>query len=366
MKKSFWKKLILGQAGKKFSAWQIELTTRCSLHCRMCCREGQKSFSQKDMSLDDFKKILPHLKEVEAVVLEGWGESLLYPNLIECIRLVKKEGPRVGFVTGGKTLQETYIAELIQAEVDFIGFSFSGAKPETHDSIRVNSSLQDLLGSIHQFKEIMARLQRPNPKMHIVYLLLKDNIQEVPDLLRIARDLRIEKIILIHIALVSNDWQEEQRAFSRQGMEDDEKILQEAERMARDFKIQLQHPPLVPQDVAVCSENPLRNLYISVDGEVSPCVYLNPPLPSPFKRIFHGAEFQTEKVIFGNIFHEPFDRIWANPKYEEFRWCFEHRRKIFEELYASLWDRDRRKGLEKVSFPPPPRPCQTCYKIEGA
>ena len=45
-------------------------------------------------------------------------------------------------------------------------------------------------------------------------------------------------------------------------------------------------PPSLPTDVSLCDENPLKNLYISSDGEVSPCVYLYPPLPSPFKRIF--------------------------------------------------------------------------------
>ena len=52
------------------------------------------------------------------------------------------------------------------------------------------------------------------------------------------------------------------------------------------------------------------NLYISAEGEVSPCVYLYPPLPSPFKRIFCGKEYWIEKVSFGNIFRDSFSAIW--------------------------------------------------------
>ena len=364
MKKKFWENFLGGRPGKRFSAWQIELTSRCPLRCRMCCREGHPALARKDMSLEDFKRFLPYMQDVEAVVLEGWGESLLHPNLVDCIHLVKGAGTRVGFVTGGKTLNRAYISELVRAETDFIGFSLSGATSATHDSIRINSSLPDLLEHIQVFQETKAREKSPYPRLHVVYLLLKDNIAEVPALIRLALDLKIEEVVLIHIALVSNPWQEEQRIFSLDHGEDYRHIIREAQRLAEDFRIRLVVPPLAPQDVAVCSENPLRNLYISVDGGVSPCVYLNPPLLSPFKRIFHRTEFQTEKVVFGNILHEPFDQIWARPLYEEFRECFARRAGEFQELYASLWDRDKRK-VDPQPFSPPPTSCQTCYKIQG-
>ena len=365
MKKRFWKNFFPEHPGKTFSAWQIELTTRCPLRCRMCCREGQPGLSRKDMSLNDFKKILPYFKHVESVVLEGWGESLLHPDLLECIRLVKREGSRVGFVTSGKPLDRAYIAELVRAETDFIGFSLSGATAATHDSIRINSNLQDLLKHIQGFQEEKARHKCPYPRLHIVYLLLKDNIWEVPALLKLAKDLGIQDVVLIHLILVTNSWQEEQRVFGREGTKEFEKILLEAERMARDWKIQLHRPSTTSRDVAVCSENPLKNLYISVEGEVSPCVYLNPPLPSPFKRLFHGREVQVEKVIFGNLFQESLERIWNITGYVNFRGGFERRWKKFEDLYSSLWDRDRRKEFENGSLPTPPRPCQTCYKMLG-
>jgi len=365
MKKSFRKGFFQGRRRKPFSAWQIELTTRCPLRCKMCCREGHHGMARKDMSLEDFRKILPYLQEVESVVLEGWGESLLHPRLIDIIRLVKNEGTQVGFVTSGLTLTDEYVSELVQAGTDFIGFSLSGATPETHDSIRVNSHLPALTNHIRKFQEIKARGKTSLPRLHIVYLLLKNNIGELPILIRLAKDLGIGEVILIHMALISNAWQEEQRIFAREETEEYEKILAEAEKMARGLKITLQPPSLVPRDAAVCSENPLRNLYISVNGNVSPCVYLRPPVPPPFRRIFHGSEFRTEKVGFGNIFQNPFPEIWQNPQYEDFRACFSRRQEKMQEMTGVLLDPDKRKGMESFSLPPPPIPCRTCYKIEG-
>ncbi len=106
-----------------------------------------------------------------------------------------------------------------------------------------------------------------------------------------------------------------------------EEIVKQAETKARELKIRLKKPSLSAIDVPVCEENPLRNLYISADGEVSPCVYLYPPLPSPFKRIFCSKEYWQEKVSFGNIFGDPVSAIWNRGNYEQFRNRFSEREK---------------------------------------
>ena len=112
-------------------------------------------------------------------------------------------------------------------------------------------------------------------------------------------------------------------------------------------------PAVFPQDVAVCSENPLDNLYISVDGEVSPCVYLYPPVSSPFTRIYCDTEHPTPHVSFGNIFNEPFESIWNRKEYQEFRDAFIFRQKRWEEAYVSLLEM-RRPKIHLCPHPPPP------------
>ena len=389
---------------KPFYAWQIELTTRCPLRCKMCIREGIKDWHNADMSMDDFKKLIPYLKDVETVVLEGWGESLLHKNLIEIIRMAKAEGPRVGFVTSGKVLNRDYISEIINAGIDFIGFSLSGATPVTHNSIRINSDLKSLIGHIQTFNEIRREKKMEMPRLHIVYLMLKDNIYEVSELPQLAKDIGIEEIVLINLNHITNEWQEGQRVFrcnehphpnpppSRGrgklektlptinppspcgrglggGVEeqswDYELLIKEAEIKAKKLNISLRRPSLSPIEVSVCEENPLRNLYISVDGEVSPCVYLYPPVPSPFKRIFCSKEYQLEKVSFGNIFKEPFHTIWNSRGYVEFRNYFIKRKGKVEEMYSYLWDMERLKRFEMEPLPDPPEQCRICHKILG-
>ena len=349
----------------------------------MCIREEFRDWHSGDMNFDDFKRLLPYFKDVDKVVLEGWGESLLHKNLIEIIRLVKAENSEVGFVTSGMGLNKEYISELINAGVDFIGFSLSGASSRTHDSIRVNSDFQKLLGDIKTFNEIKSAKKLQKPKLHIVYLMLKDNIFEIPSLIGLAKGIGIEDVVLINLIHVTNEWQDEQRVFRcfksphppfdkggqggiiQKGEGVYEEILKEAEAKARELKIRLRKPSLSPVDVAVCEENPLRNLYISVDGEVSPCVYLYPPVSSPFKRIFCGDGYQIEKLSFGNIFREPFSSIWNKRGYVEFRNHFFIRKKSTGSLFPSFGDFRRKGSIEKEYLPEPSEQCKTCHKILG-
>jgi len=359
-------KFLRKKKKRPFSAWQIELTTRCPLRCKMCIRTESADWQSQNMSLEDFKKLLPYLKEVETVVLEGWGESLLHKDLSQCIRLVKKEGPQVGFVTSGMGLTENRVSELIEAGLDFVGFSISGTTPETHDAIRVNSHLLEVLHSIRLFQEERKRRGILRPKMHLIFLMLKDNILEVPSVPSLAKETGIEEVVLTNIIHTVNLWQERQSVFIWEGDKSEyEAILKQAEANARALKIRLKRPSLSAIDIPVCEENPLGNLYISTEGEVSPCVYLYPPLPSPFKRIFCGKEHWIEKVSFGNLFRDSFSEIWNQGNYEQFRNCFFEREKMIKELYASLWDSPRIKDAQGKALPHPPEPCKTCHKILG-
>lgn len=353
----------------------------------MCIREGAKDWQGSDMSIDAFRKISPYFKDVENVILQGWGEPLLHKNLIDAIRIVKAEGSQVGFVTSGKGLTRDYISDILNTGIDFIGFSFAGATANTHNSIRVNSAFEMLLNSIHTFNKIKTDHKLKKPKLHIVYLMLKDNISEIPAMLKLANELGIEEVFLTNLIHVTNDWQDKQRVFrcdkhphpnpnpsaspspcgrGRGGGvdEDYEKILKETEIKARELKINLRRPSLSAQDVPVCEENPLGNLYISVDGEVSPCVYLHPPVPSPFKRIFCGNQNNIKKLSFGNIFRESFQNIWNTKRYTEFRNSFINRKRKSEQRYLYFLNMDRKKLL-KESLPQPPEQCRTCHKMLG-
>jgi len=348
---------LSGFAGstRPYFAWQIDLTTRCPLRCRMCVKEGAAARQGSDMRLEDFRSISHHFRKTETVVLQGWGEPMLYGNLAEAISIVKETGARVGFVTCGSIADTKFMSELIDAGTDFIGFSLAGATAKTHNAIRLGSDFEVLLRNIRAFREAIKKRDRNTPRLHIVYLMLKDNMAEVPVLVDLARTEGIPDLILTNLIHINSAWQEGQRVFSCTDppAEEFSALLRLAASRAVESNIRLFSPSLLPADVAVCQENPLKNIYISPEGEVAPCVYLSPPLPSPFTRIYCGSHHKIEKTVFGNIFRQPFEEIWNHRDYAAFRSCFDRRVKRDKKI---PWH-DPETG--------PPAPCRTCHKMLG-
>jgi MoaA/NifB/PqqE/SkfB family radical SAM enzyme len=247
-----------------------------------------------------------------------------------------------------------------------VGFSIAGTTPETHDAIRVNSHLPDVLDAIHLFQEEKKRRGLLKPKMHLIFLMLKDNIHEVPSVPSFTKEAGLEEVILTNICHTINTWQESQRAFIwESAVNQYDEILEQAGINARKLHIHLKKPSLSASDVPLCAENPFGSLYISAEGEVSPCVYLYPPLPSPFNRIFREKEYLTAKVTFGNAFRDPLPAIWGCTAYEAFRNRFREREKGYRELFFSLFDSPRLQTAPGSVLPAPPEPCKTCHKILG-
>jgi MoaA/NifB/PqqE/SkfB family radical SAM enzyme len=319
------------------------------------------------MDFAQFTRLVPYFSEVEKVVLEGWGESLLHPDLADAIRLVKSQGAEAGFVTSGYGLDYPRAEELVRAGVDFIGFSLAGASASVHESIRVNSRLTHITAALQYLREAKKRLAAVNPRVHLIYLMLEDNIHEVPQLPSQAREMGVTEVILTNLIQMSTSQQAAQAVFTCGEKPEKEyaALIAAALLKAKENGVVLKAPGLIPEEVAVCAENPLENVYIDTTGEVSPCVYLYPPVNSPFTRIFCGQKTSQEKLSFGNIFQEPWAAIWNREAYRDFRAVFTARNKAGQDWNERILNPGGSGRHDSPSLPDFPSVCATCHKRLG-
>ena len=102
-----------------FSWIDINVTELCNRKCIFCPRIDDDFYPNQNLniSLNLIRKMateLKHIKYQGAIVLCGFGEPLLHPDIIEVVSILNKNA-RVEIVTNGDYLTPSIITDLVQA-----------------------------------------------------------------------------------------------------------------------------------------------------------------------------------------------------------------------------------------------------------
>lgn len=348
----------------QFNCILIDVVTVCQLKCVMCPRTAfiHELGRNDNMPLETYKKTARYFSHAKFVYFTGWeGEPLLHKDIFTMIEIAK-ESCSAGIVTNGVALTEETSRKLIELGLDFITVSMAGATKETHEKIRVGSDFEKICENVR----MLLNFKTTKPEVNLSFLMTKENIEELPSFIELAKDLGAKNVTAPNLSYVATPLHDEIKAFSCGTIHKNflEKI-KEAERTAKKYKIAFRAYPLSTEEVFICEENPLANIYISSDGYVSPCVYLNFPMES-FPRIFCGRNYAVKRTCFGNIAGEDLFDIWNKEEYKEFRRGHVNRAKMLEHISLDFGDIQKlREKIEKLRQAPLPEVCKTCYKAYG-
>ena len=339
------------------------------------------------MSTDTFARLIPSFSSTDLVFLQGWGEPLLHPALWDMARAIREAGARVGFTTNGLLLDRKHREALLESGVEILGVSLAGATPPTHDRFRGGCPFETVNRNLLALKEEKETRGVVLPKVHLAYLLLKDNAEELPRAVELAARWGGRQVIASHLSLVLDHESEEQSlsprstternatsASQRQATADsqrqatadsqrhatadsqrqamseaDVRAMTEAEVRAKALGILFRAYQAQSREAAsTCRENVLRSCFVSARGDVSPCVMCNVGLRegAEVSHRFQGRSLPVETLLFGNVRERSLEEIWWDEPARRFRETFRGR----------VWRGTRgQHGL--------PSPCTHCYKI---
>ena len=168
---------------KRSVCWNI--TSRCNENCKFCYR----ILTEKDNDIEKNKKILEVLAKlsVDKISWTG-GEALLYPNLIELLKISKSYGIINNLLTNGKLLSEEKIIEL-EPYLDYITLSYDSNSSDTYKIMG--------RGERHGINVIKAldfiQKNEINVKVKINTLVSKINKDEITDIGKTLERYSIER-----------------------------------------------------------------------------------------------------------------------------------------------------------------------------
>lgn len=313
---------------------QVEVTTRCQAACVYCPHTIlSPGMRQTDMPLALFSRLLPFLEYTQMIYLQGWGEPLLHPALFDMIRMGKKLKKTVGFTTNGMGLDEQTIHAIIDAGVDILGVSLAGTSPGTHDRFRRGNDFRRLMQNLEALNRIKAARQSPKPDLHLAYLALQSNFHELDAVIPVARSLGASQVVASNLTLIFNTDLYFEALFHHPEkkavyLEKYAEISRAAERAGLVFDWA---SPVPDESATDCGENVGRACVVTVEGDVVPCVLMDPVIGDrggegggpPVVYRFGKEVFPLSGVSFGNIENETLPRIWHKKAYRRFRRCFD-------------------------------------------
>ena len=300
------------------------MTGACNLRCRMCLVRYAPAIGKREGALayEQFLELVDGLSHLRRLTLQGLGEPLLSPHLLDMVGYAAERDIEVGFNTNGTLLSRRTAERLVEIGCGWLHVSLDGATAATYEDVRHGTDLRPHPG---QFDRVLANLRGVvearagggHPRIQIVFVAMRRNIAELPDLVSLAADIGVDSVWVQNLshdfgdtrpygtyrairkyaaqeALFDTDAAAAKNAFAR------------AAECAETHGLELRLPALKERgrngDGRGCGW-PWDSAYVTHRGEVQPCCMV----------------MGSDRATMGRLADEPFEGIWHADAYREFR-----------------------------------------------
>lgn len=188
---------------------RIEPTNICNLRCPRCsCGIGTDPREKGFMDLNDYRKVIRENKRTASLIrLDGNGEPLLHPEIIEMIKIAKTDGYSVSLSTNFNTPPLFNIERLVDSGLDRLIVSVDGATQESYERYRIGGNLAIVEENISKIRDARAALKNTKPFIEIQFLNWGYNDEDIKLVKQKAIIWKANKV-----QVISPDWAVENAA----------------------------------------------------------------------------------------------------------------------------------------------------------
>ena len=172
---------------------QIEHSNLCNAQCIMCSHFFTQNTKARFADGKFREKIRPLLPYAEKITLHGVGEPLTHPQIAAFIEWYHSYGVRVTCNTNMAYMDQE-LAEAIRKAFTSITLSCDAFTKETYEGIRKGLSFAQF-----QANARMLRAHCPNLKMRMHTVAMRQNLAELPGIVRLAAGLGCCHITIVDL-----------------------------------------------------------------------------------------------------------------------------------------------------------------------
>ena len=303
---------------------QIEPVGQCNLRCQMCPiqfrTDGPPYGPPAFMPFDEFTRLVDQFEGLEELQLQGLGEPMMHPRFFDMVAYASGKGIKVSTNSNLTLLNARRAEQCVRSGLEWLHISIDGATAETYQRIRVRSRFERVVGNLAMLLEARRRLGGERPHLRLVMVIMRQNLHELPDLVRLAQDWSMQAV---HVQHLCHDFGESRLPAHYRPMrefveaqtllnEDPlriERYFGAARRAADKLGLELRlprtrprpHPPGTPGRKRC--DWPWSGAYLSYEGLAMPCCMVATP----------------DRINFGSMAENGVREIWNSESYEAFR-----------------------------------------------
>ncbi|MBF0332446.1 MAG: radical SAM protein [Alphaproteobacteria bacterium] len=261
----------------------IENVSRCNFRCSMCqVSEWDKGRRARDLTLDEFTRLLDEQYGVFEIKIQGMGEPLLQrDDYFAMIRLARARHIWVRTVTNASLLHlDDNAAKLLDSDVNEVQISIDGATAPVFESIRKGAVFDRVVSNCKLVNGLARERGRERTKMWTV--MQRANWHQRDELVELAAEMLFPSMVFsLNLTDFGQEkWRERNDAVTMERQFDQEEAWRLIEKGAklgvevRFWNVTTKYSPEAP---ATLCPWPWDRLYVSSDMRVVPCCIVGNP-----------------------------------------------------------------------------------------
>ncbi len=285
---------------------EIEVSTRCHLKCSICEHSYWKE-TPRDMTFDEFKKIIDQFPGLKWIGTSGIGSSFLNKDFMKMLRYLKERDIFVEFFDSFDLINEKTAEELVDLKIDKIWVSFDAANKQDYEKIRVGANFEKTVNNIKTLLDIKEKKKSPLPEIWFQMIVTSTNVDKMPDYVDYISEL-VKGRKYSYATLIF--WTNILSFSDVEGLSTEitEEVRTEVLRRGRKNNIYINwNENIAPTNPSSCCVR-WNEPFVLVSGHVQPCCIINQA---------NQREHQKE-YSFGNLFNEDFHDIWKSKIFKQF------------------------------------------------
>lgn len=159
---------------------QIETTSYCNAKCIMCSHYFSENKGASNLENITLKHLEDAIQLSRVISLNGMGEPFISERVSDQIDYYSSLGNKIVTNTNLSVLTDRLIDQ-INNNFEWLEVSCDGATKETYEAIRQNLNYEVFLHNLFILKE-----KCPNVRKHIAAVVMRQNVCEMPDLVKLA------------------------------------------------------------------------------------------------------------------------------------------------------------------------------------